>query len=169
MDVFECVSTLSSIRSFLDREVQDELIYKILEAGRLAPSAHNDQPWEFLLVKNKDIIKNLKKFCLSGSFVAHSAFTIVVLIDRYSRWKEIDTTRAVQNMVLTAWSFNLGTCWIGRLDMEGLIKYLNIPEKWDVLTVLPFGYFNENMLPGHKIRKHPDKVFHLDKYGNRLK
>lgn len=169
MDVFECVSTLSSIRSFLDREVPDELMYKILEAGRLAPSAHNDQPWEFILIRDKDTIRNLRKFCLSGSFVAQSAFTIVILTDRYSKWKEIDTTRAVQNMVLTAWSFKLGTCWIGRLDKEGLIKYLHIPGKWDVLTVLPFGYFNENMLSRHKFRKDPDKVFHLDKYGNRLK
>lgn len=168
MDVFECVSTLSSIRSFLEKEVPEDLIGRILEAGRLAPSAHNDQPWEFILIKNKNIIKDLRKFCLSGSFVSQSAFIIVILTDRYSKWKEIDTTRAVQNMVLTAWSLKLGTCWIGRLDKDGLIKYLKIPEKWDILTVLPFGYFNENMLSRYKIRKDPDSVFHLDEYGKRL-
>ena len=168
MDVFECVSTLSSIRSFLDKQVPDDSIIKILEAGRLAPSAHNAQPWEFILVKNKIILKDLKKFCLSGSFVSQSAFAIVVLTDSHSKWREIDTTRAVQNMVLTAWSFNLGTCWIGRLDKEGLINYFNIPRKWDILTVLPFGYFNENTISGYKTRKEPDYVFHLDEYGKRL-
>ena len=77
MDVFECVSTLSSIRSFLEKEVPEDLICRILEAGRLAPSAHNDQPWEFILIKNKSIIKDLRKFCLSGSFVSQSSYNFV--------------------------------------------------------------------------------------------
>lgn len=169
MNVFECVSTLSSIRSFKRDNVPDEQIMKVLEAGRLAPSAHNDQPWEFILIKDKNRISQLDKYCLSGSFSAQADFAVVILTDPESKWRQIDTTRAAQNMILTAWSYRLGTCWIGRIDKKGLSEFLNIPDNWVVLTVLPFGYFHERMASAGKFRKSPKEVFHLDEYGNSLK
>ena len=165
MDVFKCVSTLSSIRSFKSRTAPDEIINNIMEAGRLAPSAHNDQPWEFILVRDKDKLKEMGRYCISGSFIVQADFAIVVLTDSGNKWQEIDTTRAAQNMILTAWSYNLGTCWIGRIEEGGLKKYLNIPDKWRILTVLPFGYFDERLVSSHKFRKSSDEVFHLNVYG----
>ena len=168
MEVFECVSTLSSIRNFRSKEAPDDVIMEVLEAGRLAPSAHNDQPWEFILVRDKSLLKGLERFCISGRFVSQVSFAVVVVTDPSSKWHEIDTTRAVQNMVLTAWGRKLGTCWIGRLEREGLMNYLGVPSHLHVLTVLPFGYFNENLLGGTKFRKAPQEVFHLDRYGERI-
>lgn len=168
MDVFECVSTLSSIRSYYDKEVDMETVRKVLEAGRLAPSAHNDQPWEFILIDEKDKLKQMESYCISGKFISQVAFAVVVLSDPGSKWHEIDTTRAVQNMILTAWSFGLGSCWIGRLDTKGIKKFLDIPDKWNILTVLPFGYFNEKIMTTNKYRKPPGDVFHLNQYGNKI-
>lgn len=168
MDVFDCVSTLSSVRNFIKKEVPDDIIMKIMESGRLAPSAHNDQPWEFILIKDKKILKELERFCISGRFVSQAGFAVVVLTDKSSKWFQIDTTRAAQNMALTAWSFNLGTCWIGRLDTEGIISLLKIPASWHVLTVLPFGYFDKGYVGTTKYRKSPKEVFHLDGYGEKL-
>lgn len=168
MDVFECVSTLSSIRSYIEKEVPDEIVMKVLEAGRLAPSAHNDQPWQFILIRDKNRIKELQKYCLSGGFVHQAGFAVVVLTDPSSKWQEIDGTRAVQNMVLTAWSYELGSCWIGRIDREGLKNFLDIPSEWNILTVLPFGYFNEKLIQTTKYRMSPEEVFHLDSFGNAL-
>ena len=168
MDVFECVSTLSSIRSYYDKEVDMETVRKVLEAGRLAPSAHNDQPWEFILIDEKDKLKQMESYCISGKFISQVAFAVVVLSDPGSKWHEIDTTRAVQNMILTAWSLGLGSCWIGRLDTKGIKKFLDIPDKWNILTVLPFGYFNEKIMTTNKYRKPPGDVFHLNQYGNKI-
>ena len=168
MDVFECVKTLSSIRSYVKKDVPEEIVREVLEAGRLAPSAHNDQPWQFILVRNKVMLKEMASYCISGSFVAEVDFAVVVVTDPSSKWHEIDCTRAVQNMVLTAWSHKLGSCWIGRINKEGLMKYLNIPQNLNVLTVLPFGYFNEAQLSKVKYRKAPEEVFHLNKFGNRM-
>jgi nitroreductase len=168
MDVFECVSTLSSIRSYIKKEVPDEIVMEVLEAGRLAPSAHNDQPWDFILVRDKAKLNDMRKYCISGGFIAQVDFAVVVATDPASKWHEIDGTRAVQNMVLTAWSHKLGSCWIGRLDKKGLMDYLNIPGKLNILTVLPFGYFNENLAGGEKYRKDREEVFHLDSYGSRM-
>jgi len=168
MEVFQCVSTLSSIRSYIKEEAPDEVVMQVLEAGRLAPSAHNDQPWEFILVRDRGVLKGLERYCLSGKFISQVGFAVVVVTDPASKWHEIDSTRAVQNMVLTAWSNKLGSCWIGRLDREGLMKYLGIPPHLNVLTVLPFGYFDERRGGGGKFRKSPDEVFHLNNFGKRM-
>jgi len=79
MEVFDCVSTLSSIRSYIDKEVPEEVIMEVLEAGRLAPSAHNDQPWQFILIRDKSKLKEMKKYCLSGSFISQVDFAVVVV------------------------------------------------------------------------------------------
>ena len=168
MDVFECVKTLSSIRSYIKEAVPDSVVREVMEAGRLAPSAHNDQPWQFVLVRDKDTLKGLGKYCISGKFVSEVDFAVVVLTDPSSKWHEIDGTRAVQNMVLTAWSRKLGSCWIGRIDREGLAGYLKIPEGLHVLTVLPFGYFVAGQVGSVKYRKPPEQVFHLNTFGNRV-
>lgn len=168
MEVFECVSTLSSIRSYQQKQVPDEVVREVLEAGRLAPSAHNDQPWEFILIKDQSALSDMKRYCVSGSFITQVDFAIVVVTDPSSKWHEIDSTRAVQNMVLTAWNHKLGSCWIGRLEKKGLMEYLNIPKELNVLTVLPFGYFDERLIDTVKFRRDPDQVFHLDSYGSRL-
>ncbi len=168
MDVFECVRTLSSVRSYIEKEVPEEIVREVLEAGRLAPSAHNDQPWQFILVRDRGVLEELSKYCLSGRFISEVDFAVVVLTDPSSKWHEIDGTRAVQNMVLTAWGHGLGSCWIGRLDREGIMKYLNIPDDLHILTVLPFGYFDKRMIGGPKFRKAPGEVFHLNAFGVRL-
>lgn len=168
MEVFRCVSTLSSVRTYQDREVSFEVIQKVLEAGRLAPSAHNDQPWEFVLITEKQKLKDMAKYCMSGRFISQSAFGVVVLTDPGSKWREIDTTRAAQNMILTAWSLDLGSCWIGKFDADGLRNLLNVPDRWDILTVLPFGYFDKRMITTEKYRKDPEEVFHLNLYGKKI-
>lgn len=168
MDVFECVKTLSSIRSYIGKTVPDSVVREVIEAGRLAPSAHNDQPWQFILVRDRSVLKGLKKYCISGGFITEVDFAVAVVTDPSSKWHEIDGTRAVQNMVLTAWSHKLGSCWIGRLDREGLMKFLGIPKNLHVLTVLPFGYFDESQLSKVKYRKAPGEVFHLNKFGDRM-
>ena len=94
MEVFECVSTLSSIRVYDDRKVDMETVRKVIEAGRLAPSAHNDQPWEFIIINEKDRLQQMAKYCISGSFIIQVSFAVVVLTDPRSKWREIDTTRA---------------------------------------------------------------------------
>lgn len=167
MDVFESVKTLSSIRSYVKKAVPDSVVREVIEAGRLAPSAHNDQPWQFVLVRDRDKLEGLGKYCISGRFIAEVDFAVVVVTDPSSKWHEIDGTRAVQNMVLTAWSHKLGSCWIGNIDRAGLMKYLNIPDNLNILTVLPFGYFDERHAGSAKNRRPPEQVFHLNAFGNR--
>lgn len=167
MNVFECVTALSSVRSFTDKKPSPEAVGRVMESGRMAPSAHNNQPWEFVLVEDPEKLGGLGRYCTSGSFVARAGFAVVVVTDPRSKWHEIDGTRAAQNMVITAWSLGLGSCWIGRIEEEELKRYLGVPAELNILTVLPFGHFSEDRVPSSKFRKSPAEVFHRDGYGKR--
>ncbi|HEX3034474.1 MAG TPA: nitroreductase family protein [Thermodesulfobacteriota bacterium] len=167
MDTFDCIRKRRDIRSFLDKDVPDDVIKKIVEAGRLAPSAMNLQPWHFVVVKDKGTLKDLGKFCTSGRFIVGASFAVVVVTDPSNRWHEIDGTRAVQNMSLAAWNEGVGTCWIGAIEREKVKEMLNIPRNLHILTILPFGYPEEFTVKRKKIRKTPDQVFHWEKFGNK--
>ena len=165
MDTFECIRKRRDIRSYLKKDVPDDVIRKIIEAGRLAPSAMNLQPWHFIVIKNKDTLKELGKFCMSGRFIIDASFAVVVVTDPVNKWHEIDGARAVQNMALAAWNEGVGTCWIGAIEREKVKEVLNIPRNLHVLTILPFGYPEEFTVKRKKIRKSADEVFHWEKFG----
>jgi nitroreductase len=168
MDTFECIRKRRDIRSFTDREVSDEVIVKIIEAGRLAPSAMNLQPWHFISIKDRQTIKALGPLCTSGRFVVDASFAVVVVTDPSNKWHEIDGARAVQNMALFAWNEGVGSCWIGAINREKVKEILEIPKNLHVLTILPFGYPEEFTVKRKKNRKSLDEIFHREKFGIRL-
>ncbi|HZX14770.1 MAG TPA: nitroreductase family protein [Thermodesulfobacteriota bacterium] len=164
MDTFECIRKRRDIRSYLKKDVQDDVIRKITEAGRLAPSAMNLQPWHFIVIKNKDMLKELGKFCISGRFIVDASFAVVVITEPSNKWHEIDGARAVQNMSLAAWDEGVGTCWIGAIDRDKVKERLDIPKNLYVLTILPFGYPEQFTVRRKKVRKSPKEVFHWEKF-----
>ena len=164
MSLVDVVLSRRSIRRYEHKDVSSDVLNKILEAGRRAPSAMNRQPWHFIVMTNNDIKKELSK----GFFNRHikdSAFTIVGcaytgLIDR--KWSTISTSIALQNMVIAAWAMGVGSCWIGDFR-EGKIKQLlNIPEKWKVVALVSFGYPAEK--PEPKRKKSIEKIVSFNEF-----
>ncbi len=168
MDTFECIRKRRDIRSYIKKDVPDNIIGKVIEAGRLAPSAMNLQPWHFIVIKDKEMLKELGTFCMSGRFIVDASFAVIVVTEPANKWHEIDGTRAVQNMALAAWNEGVGSCWIGAINREGVKERLNIPRNLYVLTVLPFGYPEEFTVKRKKIRKSADEVFHWERFGKKL-
>ncbi len=168
MDTFECIRKRRDIRSYIKKDVPDDTIKKIIEAGRLAPSAMNSQPWHFIVIKNKGTLKELGQFCSSGRFIVDASFAVAVVTDPENKWHEIDGARAVQNMALAGWNEGVGCCWIGAIDREKVKEKLNIPKNLHVLTILPFGYPEEFTVRRKKVRKSPEEVFHWERFGKRL-
>jgi nitroreductase len=164
MDTFECIRKRRDIRSYLKRDVPDNIMVKIIEAGRLAPSAMNLQPWHFIVIKNKETLKELSIFCTSGRFIIDASFAVVVVTEPANKWHEIDGTRAVQNMALAAWNEGVGCCWIGAIDRDKVKEKLNVPRNLHILTVLPFGYPEQFTVKREKIRKSSDEVFHRERF-----
>jgi len=146
MDVFEAIRERKSVRSYDDRPVPTNVLEKILEAGRTAPSASNVQPWHFIIVTDLQ-----KRTALSAGKYAKFLKTTPVVIaglgDREAspEWHVVDVTIAMENMVLAATAEGLGTCWIGSFHESEVKAALSIPDKWEVVAMLALGYEKEKM------------------------
>ncbi|MEM3695109.1 MAG: nitroreductase family protein [Candidatus Bathyarchaeia archaeon] len=164
MDVFEAVQRRRSIRAYNSTPVPKDKLMKILEAARLAPSAGNVQPWHFVIVTNYE---KRRRIAESGRFARFLAEAPIVIVgcgdDRASpRWHVVDVAIAMQNMVLTATSEGLGTCWIGDFNEETVKELLRIPENYRVIALLAVGYPRKKFdLQG--------KVLHLIRRRKKLK
>ena len=142
--VLELIKERRSIRAFIDKPIPEEEIEMILEAGRWAPSASNRQPWNFILIKNKDILKELARVTGYGYFIAEASFAVAIVgKPRVSgNWYVIDTSLVSMNMMLMAWSLGIGTCWIGSMNKDKAKQILGLGNNDYLLTVLPFGYIH---------------------------
>lgn len=165
MDTFEAIRTRRTTRTFLPTKVPDETIGKILEAGRLAPSARNLQPWHFIVIQDSSTLKQLGALCTTGRFIERASCAVAVVTDPTNSWHEIDGARAVQSMELAGWNEGVGTCWIGSMERDRIKDLLAIPKGLHLLTILPFGYAVETNAPRRKTKKRPDEVCHWGRFG----
>ena len=164
MDVFDAVRTLLAVRRYQDRPVPEHVIRRVLEAGRLSASATNKQPWHFVVVEDRDTLRQLGTLVRSGPYIAQAELAIVVAIDR-TPYAVSDASRAIQSMLLTAWSEGVGSNWTGFIPMEGVGSLLGIPAELDVLAVLTLGYPADAVGRGKKGRKPLDEVAHRERWG----
>jgi len=173
MEVLEAIRKRHSVRAYMAQEIPAEKLDMILEAGRLAPSAGNIQPWHFVVVTNREKRRMLSKGRFA-KFLAESPVVIVGCGDKASspNWYVVDTTIALQNMVLTATSEGLGTCWVGSFDENQVRGLLSIPEKFRIVALLALGYPGEELNLGSKVlhlfrrRRKIDKIVSLEVFGN---
>ncbi len=131
-------------------------------------SARNMQPWQFIVIRDSDTLRELGALSSTGRFVADAPAAIVVLKDRNNtRWADIDCAHAVQNMANAGWALGLGTCWVGNLDRDKIAALLKLPEEWQLLTILPFGYADPANPPQPRPLKKRAEMIHYEQYGNR--
>ena len=171
MDVFEAVRTRLTVREFKPDPVPDDVVQKMLRAVQWAPSSRNRQPWHLVVVRDKDMLRKIGSIASSGRFVADAPMAIAVAMENADR-PDLDTGRAVQQMELVAWEEGLGTCFVGlRLAEQNrqIKELLGIPEGFDLVTVLPFGYrlVEGQGRQGMKNRKSMDDIVHWEQYGER--
>ena len=112
METFEAVRTILAVRSYQDRPVPEAVLREVVEAGQLTASARNRQPWHFIVVQDRDTLKRLGGMATTGPYIAGAAAAIVVAISE-TRNSVSDASRAIQSMLLTAWSHGVGGNWVG--------------------------------------------------------
>jgi nitroreductase len=165
MEVFDAVRTILAVRRYQDRPVPEDVIQRVLEAGRLSGSAANKQPWHFVVVQDRDVLVRLGSLIPYGPFIAQAQAAIVVAIDR-TPYAVSDASRAIQSMLLTAWSEGVGGNWAGFIPMEEVGAFLGIPAELDVLAVLPLGYPADAVGRGKKNRKPLNQIAHRERWGS---
>lgn len=164
MEVFDAVRTILAVREYQDKPVPPEIVRRIVEAGRLAGSSMNRQPWHFVVVEKRDTMRQLGALATTGPYIADAALAIVVAIQR-TPFSVSDGSRAIQSMMLTAWSEGVGSNWVGFMGMTDVKRLLGIPDELDVLAIIPFGYPAKPVGKGRKNRKPLSEVAHLERFG----
>jgi len=164
MEIYEAVRTVLAVRNYQEKAVPPDVIRRIVESGRLTGSAMNSQPWRFIVVEDRDTLRHLGALARSGPYVAEAALAIVVVTER-TNFSVSDASRAIQSMILTAWSEGVGSNWVGFLNLDEVKPVLGIPENLDALAIIPFGYPAQAVGKGKKHRKPLSEVAYLGRFG----
>ncbi len=146
MDVFEAVQKRKSQRSYKSTPVPPEILEKLLEAGRLSPSAKNIQPWHFIVVTDPKKRKALSKG-MYAKFLKDVPAVIVLCGDQQASpdWYVVDVALAGENMVLAATAEGLETCWVGSFEENDVRRLLGVPADMRVVALLAVGYAKEKI------------------------
>ena len=169
MDVFTAIKKRRSIRKYQDREIPEPILNKILEAGRLAPSASNLQEYKIIVVRDSDTKEKLATASLNQKFLAEASAILVgvslnpshIMKSGTPAWA-VDIAIAFDHITLIAVEEGLGTCWIGAFEEEKVKEILNIPEEYKVVVLLTLGFPAES--PEMRPRKELKEIVCYEKF-----
>lgn len=167
MNFDETIAQRKSVRKFKNQPIEKELIEKVIESARLAPSAVNFQPWKFYICRSEEAKKAVRQSYPREWFNGAPLY-ILVCGDHQESWKrpcdgkdhlDIDVAIAVEHMVLKITELGLGTCWVCNFDPQTLKEKLQLSENMEPIVLLPVGY-PENVDPdsGNKKRKSAEEI-----------
>ena len=166
-DFLELARRRVSVRSFHpERPVPDDDLQAILEAGRLAPSAANRQPWRFLVIRSREALDRIRA-CYDATWFRHAPVVLAVVGREEEAWVrrtdgynalETDLTIAMDHMILAAADRGVGSCWIAAFDPPTLRTALDLAEDEQVYAITPLGYPEEGWEPREKKRKSTEDV-----------
>lgn len=171
METFDAIHARRSVRAYDSKPIPDDVLNKILETGRIAPSASNRQPWHFIVVKDPERRKGLT----DGPYAKFLKDTPVVIVGcgdtkTSPDWRAVDVTIALQQMVIAATAEGLGTCWIGSFYEDKVRELLKVPEKFEIVAMLALGYPKEKFdlkaaLMRSKNRKEMSEILSHEEFG----
>jgi nitroreductase len=151
--VLSVITKRRSVRAYKDIPIKKDDLDKILEAGRWAPSGVNIQPWRFLVVREKGLIKEIGELCYFGAIksrhVCEAAVVIVLCGDSRSMgdtWEK-DCMIAGTNITLMAEALGIGSCWIGAFNGEGIRTLCSIPGHLKIIAIISMGYAKHPVVP----------------------
>ncbi len=164
MDFYELIRNRESIRNYDPAKPLDNAtLNRILEAGRLAPSAANRQPWRFLVISSKEVLKKVRQ-CYSRSWFQDAPHILVVVGNINESWVresdgynsiETDLTIATDHMILAAEYEGVATCWIEAYDPAVLRKALSLKDNERIFSITPLGYPKEGFVKKHTKQRKP--------------
>jgi nitroreductase len=178
LETLNCIATRRSVRKYKDIPLEFEKIGKILDAGRLAPSAGNLQDWKFILITEEETRKKIAEACLKQYWMQDAPVHIVVVshpkrVARFygDKGEKIynlhNAAAAIQNMLLAAIDQGLGCCWVGAFEEGMLRQALSIPDSAMPQAVLTFGYADEK--PPRPPKYTIENVTYIESYGSKVK
>ncbi|MCS7228278.1 MAG: nitroreductase family protein [Endomicrobia bacterium] len=142
MDGLVMLKTRRSIRKYVADPIPDDIINEIVDCGRLAPSANNKQPWLFVVVKNNKLKNTIAEITDYGKFIKDAYCCIAIFCEETKYYLE-DGCAATENILLAAWYFGIGSCWIAgdkKKYAEEVKKILDVPDSYKLVSIVALGY-----------------------------
>ncbi len=171
MDVYEAIRTRQSVRQYKPDQVPDDVLDRVMDAARLAPSAGNKQPWRFIIVTDDAMREQVAEACNGQNYMAQAPIIIAACgseEDAYSAmggyWNAlpVDVAIAFDHLTLAAAAEGLGTCWIGSFTEDEVRRLLGIPDDVTVIALTPLGY--HEVPPAEKTRKDPAEIVYRERW-----
>ena len=167
MDIFEALHTRRSIRAYTDEAVSDEDIHVLLDAAMAAPSAGNSQPWEFVVIRDKALLREVPAINPYAAMAAKAPVAILVCgnpkAEKYPGFWVQDCSAAVQNLLLAVTGRDLGAVWTGIYPLEdrvtGMRNLFKLPEHIVPLALIVVGH--PAAQPKH-VSRYDDQKVHID-------
>jgi nitroreductase len=163
MDAITALKTRHSVRAFENRPVPKEILEDIVDCGRLAASAINIQPWEFVVVTNPEVLGKVAGATDHGKFIAQAAACIAVITQSTKYYLE-DGSAATENMLVAARAHGVGTCWVAgdkKAYAPEVCRILGAPEEYKLVSLIALGYPAEDP---QKPKRPLSDVLHWQKY-----
>jgi len=169
MESLEALLTRRSIRRYTDEEIPDKIIKKLLKAAFSAPSAGNQQPWHFIIIDDKEILKRIIDFHPHANFLKDAKKAILVCanknLETFKNYWPLDCGAATENILIAARELGLGSCWIGiyprKERVENLKKLFGLPRSVVPFSLISLGYTKEKQ---KEIDRYKDSRIHYNKW-----
>ena len=168
MELYEAMEKRYSVREYQDRPVEPDKLRRVLDAGRIAPSARNAQEWKFLVVQDADLRRRMARRAEQPLLAKAPVVVAVVSTDpeRVMRCGvpagPVDCAIAIDHMTLAAVAEGLGTCWIGSFDQDACCELTDVPPSAQIVELMVLGYPADS--PGPKSRKSLDEVVCYERF-----
>ncbi len=169
MDAYETILTRRSIRRYTDQDVSEEMVEKLLRAGMAAPSAGNQQPWHFMVIRDRDTLVKITEVHPYSKMLLNAPLAILVAGDERAQvhpglWPE-DCAAATENILLAAHALGLGAVWLGVYPLEARLSEINsvltIPSEITPFSLISVGYPQE---PKPAADRYLAERVHLEKW-----
>lgn len=165
----EAIFNRKSIRKYKDIKVSEEIVEKLLKAAMAAPSAGNQQPWEFVVLRDKEVMRKITEFHPYSKMLLNTDVAIVICGDeakeKFKGYWVQDCSAAAENILLAAEAMGLGAVWLGVYPMEdrvsSLKELLNLPDSVIPLSIIPVGYPDEQRKPADRFN---EERIHYDRW-----
>ena len=161
MDALEAIRRRRSVREYTGEPIPREDLEKIVDAGRLAATGNNQQPWDFVVVTDREMVEGLK---VAAQWMEKAGAIIAVVMDPSSRWWLEDGAAAVENMLIASTALGYGSCWLEGYTLpreEEFKELLGVPAEKRLLTLVPIGVPVEWPT---KEKKSLEEVLHWERY-----
>ena len=165
MDVGEAVRTKRAVRSYSDKQVSEADMRTVVNAGRRSQSSRNSQPWEFVVVRDREMLTKIAQTRENIRHLAAAAFGVIIVSNEDSLWVHFDLGQSAAYMQLAALALGVGSSLLAIHEPEQVKSFLGIPSEKSLFVALAFGYPSADFVPAKRGGRKPlEEVAHWDRW-----